>query len=89
MAAPAKLAPARSSKVPNPLRITARRDEIALAIELQHVDGNRAPLSARPATYRQGGDHPDPHEQRIQDPAGKLVRLQIARCLIHFGSAAM
>lgn len=58
MAAPAKLAPARSSKVPNPLRITARRDKISLAIELEHIDRNDAPLTARPTTHRRVGIKP-------------------------------
>jgi len=48
-ATPAKLASARSSKVPNPLRITARRDQIALAIELER----HSPL-VRPRTARVG-----------------------------------
>src|SRR5262245_64249121 len=66
---PAQLALARDTQVADPLRVSPRRNEIALPPELEHVDGHGPPLAAHPPAHRQGGHDPEPHEQRVHHPA--------------------
>jgi hypothetical protein len=88
VATPATLAPAGGAKVPSPLSITARRDKIALAIELTHVHGNSAPLSAPATPHGQAGNNAESHQQGIDHPADKPAGPQVPWLPTHFNRYA-